>query len=336
MRHKWKFIITAIGILFLFGAGSALGYTAFLTNKAEKVTKQSQMELERGERSEKRENIVNPEVDNTSILFVGIDSSEKRNSDGEANSRSDALVLATFNNDKESVKMLNIPRDSYVYIPEVGYKDKITHAHAFGGINATVNTVETMLDVPVDYYVRLDFNSFVDVVNALGGIEFNVPFRMEEQNSRDKKDTIVLDQGKQTLNGEEALALARTRKYDSDLARGQRQMELIQAIVKKASSLHSIGNYGEVIDSLGKHMKTNLSFEQLTTFKDYVVHKEAVEFETMQLEGEPQTINGVWYYSVDHTSLEKSKYSLKHHLGINVSNQTEMADDTEKDASDSM
>ena len=331
---KWKIILSLTIILLFFGVGSALGYSAYLTNKAVQVTEQSQMELARGETSEKRQTSINPDIDNTSILFVGIDSSNKRNPEGEVSSRSDSLILATFNNEDHSVKMLNIPRDSYVYIPEVGYKDKITHAHAFGGIDAAVSTVENMLDIPVDYYVRLDFNSFVDVVNALGGIRYDVPFHIEEQNSQDNKDSIVLEEGSQKLNGEEALALARTRKYDSDLARGNRQMNLLEAIVQKASQTGSIGSYGDVIDSLGKHLKTKLSFDQLVTFKDYVLSQDDFQFDTMQLKGEAMTLDGVWYYSVDEQSLKDSADELKQHLGIDTPLDDEnTANSTEKENS---
>lgn len=148
----------------------------------------------------------------------------------------DALVLATFNKKENSINLVSIPRDSYVDVPYRTEKDKITHVHAKAGLDETVDTVEGLLDVPVDYYVRLDFEAFVKVVDTLGGIPFDVPYYMEESNSQDEKGSIVLQPGEQQLTGEEALAIARTRKYDNDLMRGQRQMELLDTILKETMS----------------------------------------------------------------------------------------------------
>ncbi|HEX5563835.1 MAG TPA: LCP family protein, partial [Sporosarcina sp.] len=195
---------------------------------------------------------VEPSKDNVSILLIGVDDSEARM---EGNSRSDALLVATFNPEEKSVKMLSIPRDSYVYIPKVGYKDRINHAHAFGGTHAAIETVEEMLDIPIDYYVKMNFNAFIEVVDALGGIEVDVPYNRLEKDENDK-DTIQLVKGRHVLNGQYALALARTRKADSDLERGKRQQMILQAIIKEMVSVKSITKYGDVIEAVGDNMKT--------------------------------------------------------------------------------
>ncbi|UOQ94410.1 LCP family protein [Halobacillus shinanisalinarum] len=285
---KLKIILWSLAAVLLVFVGAAVGYAAFLTDKARQAANESHQSLERGVKSDMRNTKVQPEFDNTSILFIGVDDSDTRsngNPQGHT-SRSDALVLATFNNEKKSVKLLSIPRDSYVYIPEVGYQDKITHAHAFGGTDATVKTVENFLDVPVDYYVRLNFNSFIEVINSLGGVKFDVPFELTEQNSEDEGKAIHLEEGYQTVSGEEALALVRSRQYDSDLARGQRQMEMIEAIIEKASQVGSITNYGDVINSIGNNLKTNLTFSEMTAYKDYILQQDGLNFEEMQLDGE--------------------------------------------------
>ena len=88
---------------------------------------------------------------------------------GEA-TRTDALILTTFNVKDKSVKMVSIPRDSYVYIPEKGKKIKLHMPMSYGGTGPTIETVEELFDIPVDYFVKLNFNAFIDVVDALGGI----------------------------------------------------------------------------------------------------------------------------------------------------------------------
>src|SRR5699024_9863663 len=171
---------------------------------------------------------VDPKMDDTTILLMGIDENEKRGKK-ESEFRTDALIFATVNTDDESVKLLSIPRDSYVYLPVVDKMDKINHAHAFGGTEATIEAVEGLLNIPVDYYAKIDFHAFVDVVNAMGDIDIEVPYEFKESDSNDKKYAIHLMEGKQKLNGEETLALARTRKKDSDMERGKRQLEIIDA-----------------------------------------------------------------------------------------------------------
>ena len=93
--------------------------------------------------------------------------------------------------------------------------------------------MERFLNVPVDYYVKFNFESFVQIVDSLGGIDIDVPVTFTEQDSKDQAGMIHLEKGYQHLNGEQALALARTRKIDSDAMRGQRQQLVIEAIAKK-------------------------------------------------------------------------------------------------------
>ncbi|MGP4068807.1 LCP family glycopolymer transferase [Halobacillus sp. B29] len=331
-RKKLKITLSIVVFILLIGIGTAAGYAIYLTDKVKQTATESHQELDRGEKSEKRQSEVNPEYDDISVLFVGIDDSKKRSSGGNRNALSDALVLATFNDNNKSIKMVSIPRDSYTYIPQIDSKDKITHAHAFGGINATVGTVERMFDIPVDYYVRLNFNSFIEVVNSIGGITYDVPFDITEQNSVDKDGAIELEEGYQELNGEEALALARTRKYDSDLARGQRQMELIQEIARQTMTTSSLHNFGDILNSINDNLKTNLTFEEMVSFKDYFLDKQGLTFNKMQLNGEGGKVDGVWYYQVNEESLSNAKDQLQAHLNLpsqNDKNSNTFAEENE-------
>ncbi|MCD5325922.1 MULTISPECIES: LCP family protein [Pontibacillus] len=310
----WSFIV-----LFLLGAGIVSGYGAYLTDKAKQATTSSQLELKRGDMSKKRDEIVDPYQDNISILFLGVDDSEKR--DYDSNARSDAMVLATLNEEEKSIKLVSIPRDSYAYIPQMDKMDKITHAHAYGGVDYAVSTVENLFDVPVDYYVRLNFNAFVETVDTLGGIEFDVPFDMTEKNSDDQHGAIQLEEGQQDITGEEALALARSRQYDSDQARGKRQMEILQSIFDEASDMKSVTKYGSLIDSIGNNMKTNMSFDEMSALHNYVLNRN-ISFETMQLDGEGTYINDLYYFKVYDDSLASIQNELQTHLDLTQPNDT--------------
>lgn len=264
-------------------------------------------------------------TENVSILFVGVDDSEKRGQ-GADHSRSDALILATLNNKEKTVKLVSIPRDSYVYIPYVGYKDKITHAHAFGGTLATVETVEELFDIPIDYYVRMNFDAFVDIVDALGGIDVDVdiPYAFNEIDEHDKK-SIRLEPGFHHLNGTEALALARTRKHDSDIMRGKRQQDILKAIAQKATSLSSITKLDDLIEAVGNNMKTDMTFTTIKGFFGYL--SEGVpQIDSITLKGKDgrNESTGAYIYILDEESLLETKQILKSHLGL-IPNSTDIS-----------
>ncbi|MGE7763741.1 LCP family protein [Peribacillus sp. NPDC096540] len=305
--------------LLVLGLG-ATTYAATLYMKAQNVFNDSYDPVEA---SAKRNETVDPLKDNFSILFIGIDDSDER--DYKGNSRSDALMLATFNKDQKSIKLLSIPRDSYVYVPAKGVTTKINSAHAAGGPKATMDTVEELLDIPVDYYVRMNFNAFIDVVDSLDGIEVNVPYEMNEMDSHDKKNAIHLEEGVQTVDGEEALAFARTRKKDSDIQRGERQQEVMKAIMAKATSVGALTKYAGVMEAIGDNMTTNLQFSQMKGFIKYMTTDKGLNLETIKLEGQDSTINGTYYYQLNDTSVANTKLLLQSHLnlGPKEGNQTE-------------
>lgn len=291
----------------------ATTYAVYLTKKAEHAANSAYEKIENRDSSDKREAKVEPINDNISILFIGIDDSEKRGQGAES-SRSDALMLATLNNKTKTVKLLSIPRDSYVYIPHIGYEDRINHAHSKGGTLATIETVEKLFDIPVDYYVRMNFNAFIDVVDALGGIEVEVPYAILEQNELDQK-SINLQPGVQDLNGSEALALARTRKQDSDIERGKRQQEIIKAIAAKTATFSSISKYDDVLEAVGENMKTDMTFKEMKSLFSYLTQG-VPRIDSLTLTGYDDWSSGPYYYKLDEEALEETKHILQSHLGI--------------------
>ncbi|MDL0437621.1 LCP family protein [Niallia sp. SS-2023] len=333
-KRKRKKILTFILVPLLVIAASGIGYGAFLYTKAKSVVEDSYQPIDR--ESSLRDAAVDPDIDDISILFIGVDDSEKRSSSsGTTRSRSDALMLATLNEKEKSVKLLSIPRDSYVYIPERGYNDKITHAHYFGGVTSTIETVENLLDVPVDYYAKMNFDAFMDVVEALGGIEVDVPVTFTEQNSKDQKgeNAIHLEKGLQTLNGEEALALARTRKIDNDIERGKRQQLIMKAIMDKAVSAQAITKYSKLMEAVGDNMTTDLSFSNIQSLLAYATAENGLQVESLTLTGSDGNVDGAYVYQLDPTALEETKAILQEHLGIK--DDINSSDDTTTDTTGS-
>lgn len=263
-----------------------------------------------------RESKVDPSKDPISILFLGIDDNSGREKNGQSTeqSRSDAMIFSTLNTEKEQIRMLSIPRDTISYIPKVGYYDKIAHAHAYGGPKSSMDSVEATLNVPVDYYVRINMEAFVDAVNELGGIEYDVPYDINEPNT-DDSGKIKVKKGHQNLNGDEALAVARTRHQDSDLKRGQRQMDLIKKLFAKAQKADSISKLDDVVEIVGKNAKHNLSYKEIKVLATSYL-KDDIEIKSTQLEGKDDYLNGIYYYNPDIKNIQDTSNLLRDDLEL--------------------
>ncbi|MDZ5610213.1 LCP family protein [Bacillus pseudomycoides] len=316
-----------IGIFLGVFLAAGIGYGAYLYNKASNAVQKASLSLARGEKSDLREEAVKPITNNVSLLIMGIDENQERQKEYNGAFHTDALLLATFNKDDKTVKLISIPRDTYTYIPIEKKKDKITHAYGRGfvksgkdgGPQASVEAVEKLLHVPVDYFVKFNFNSFIKIVDDLGGIEVDVPIEFSEQNSKDEPDAIHLKKGMQKLTGEEALALARTRHIDSDAMRGQRQQLVIEAILQKVKSVGSVTKVGKMIDAVDDDFKTNLALADMLSFYKYGLN---TSIEKIQLAGDDLYLpNGpkgerVYYYNPDTKSLRELSNILRTHLGL--------------------
>lgn len=257
---------------------------------------------------------IEPLTDNISILFIGVDDSEERDQ-SDNNIRSDALILATLNNADKSIKLVSIPRDTYTYIPDGGEEDKITHAYAYNGPSSTIESVEELLDIPVDYYLRMNFDAFIDTIDALGGIKVEVPYDITEQDENDSQGAVELKEGIQFLNGSETLALARTRHYDNDIERGKRQQMILESIMNRALSVGSITKYGDVFEAVGDNMKTDMSFKDMSSLFEYAKNGKP-DVETITLDGYDDMSTGIYYWKLKEESLLEIQDVLQSHLGL--------------------
>ncbi|USG66897.1 LCP family protein [Brevibacillus ruminantium] len=318
-KRRRRMVLLLIPILVLVFVST--GYAIDLYRKAAMMEEKAHQALERGTVSPIREEPADPLADSFSVLLMGVDGSDVRDSQYGDAIRTDALMLATFNKKDSSVKLLSIPRDSYVYVPVEKKKDKINHAHAFGGVDATVDTVERLLNVPVDYYVKVNFTAFMEIVDALGGVEVDVPISFTEQDSQDRPRAIKLKKGLQTLNGEEALALVRTRKIDSDLERGKRQQLVLESIFKKALTIGSLPKYGALLEALGDNLKTNMHLQDLEAFYQFA-KSGSVNIDKLQFKGSNMYLNQIYYFKLDEQNVTEISETLQEHLGLKKSSSS--------------
>ena len=207
------------------------------------------------------------------VLVMGIDSTAstlKKNASGNG----DALMLLTFNPKTLNATILSIPRDTYVPIACFANQkeNKITHA-AWNGASCMIKTIENFTGINIDYYVKVNFQGVVKLVNAMDGIEVDVPLDFCESNSKratSNNKLICLKEGKQTLNGEQALALARHRKtlLTGDLQRGVNQQLVIQGMLNKVKSIKSAGQMLKILDMVSQNIDTNFTTNQILSFYD--------------------------------------------------------------------
>ena len=223
------------------------------------------------------------------VLVMGVDS-EKENIKG-ASFNGDALMLITFNPTTLNTTILSIPRDSYVPIAcfTGKIKNKITHA-AWYGEDCMMETIEDFTGIDIDYYVKINFKGVVKLIDNLGGVEVTVPYSFCEQDSNRKfgKNTLYVKEGKQTLNGEQALALARNRKSNSnkcssewtkgirnDFVRGQNQQLVLRSMLNKLKSVNSLDTVYSLLDTISNSMETNMSTSEILSL--YNVGKDIIK-----------------------------------------------------------
>ncbi|MFB9757957.1 polyisoprenyl-teichoic acid--peptidoglycan teichoic acid transferase TagU [Ectobacillus funiculus] len=241
-----------------------------------------------------------------SILLMGADPRE-----GERG-RSDSLMLVTLNRTKQSMKIVSIPRDTYTEIVGRGVKDKINHAYAFGGVDATVATVEKFLNVPVQYYIEVNMEGFQDIVNAVGGVDVN--------NDMDfKLAGIHFAKGPIHLNGEEALVYSRMRKLDprGDFGRQMRQRQVIQSVIKNGKNTEILSSYEAILGAIQKNVKTNLTQDEM--FKIQQNYKETRNnIEEIEVKGEGKMMGDTWYYFVPDEVRQELSKKLREQLELPV------------------
>jgi polyisoprenyl-teichoic acid--peptidoglycan teichoic acid transferase len=242
-----------------------------------------------------------------SILLMGVD--ERTGDRG----RSDSLILVTVNPEEESMKMLSIPRDTRTEIVGKGIEDKINHAYAFGGTKMAVETVENFLDLKLDYYIKVDMEALTGMVDALGGITVNNNLKWVDEGYY--KPGYVYNKGEITLNGPKTLGYVRMRYLDprGDFGRQERQRQVINGIIDKGGSPSSINKIDNVLNVLGDHVKTNMTFSEMKDIQQGYIGARTNK-ETLELQGQGSKINGIYYFIPSKTNIDETKTILKKHL----------------------
>ncbi|AOV08753.1 LytR family transcriptional regulator [Sporosarcina ureilytica] len=300
-KKKWPWIVGIPTVLIL----GAVVYGLFIYMDFTKTVKEIHEPIDR-EVSDKREvPIAFKKQDPFSVLILGVDERE-----GDSG-RSDTMIVLTVNPETNSTKMVSIPRDTYTEMVGRGFKDKLNHAYAFGGIEMAMDSVENLLDIPIDYVVQVNMDSFKDIVDAVGGVTINNTLNFREGNYSFPKGNIH-------LNGDEALAFVRMRYEDprGDFGRQDRQKQVIQAVLREGASVNSLLNYKSIFGAISNNIRTNMTFDEMVDVqKNY--RNATGNIEQLYIEkGSGQKMNGIWYYMMNSDELRGIHDELKEHLEL--------------------
>ncbi|MBQ4583665.1 MAG: LCP family protein [Bacilli bacterium] len=198
-------------------------------------------------------------------------------------SRSDVNMLVTINIEKGTALITNIPRDYYVSLDGKNAKDKLTHAGIYG-IDSSIKTIENLLDIDINYYLKVNFTSVEKVVDTLGGIEVNSNYAFTSM------DGTSFKKGINKLNGKQTLSFVRERHaFDSiggDRIRGENQQLVIQALVNKALTPAILTKYSSILNSLDGNFMTDFNDKNISKIIKYQLDKNpSWQFETVSLTG---------------------------------------------------
>lgn len=242
------------------------------------------------------------------ILNILISGSDTRESTIDQRGRSDVNIIASINTETHQVLLLSTPRDYFVPL-DVGVDDaydKLTHAGIYG-MDVLMGTLESLYGIDIDYYFRINFTGFVDVIDALGGIEVYSDYEFDS--NFDHKD-YHFEKGFNQLNGEQALVFARTRYAfaEGDRQRGDNQLEIVKAVLNKAMSPSILTSYLTILDSVQSCVDTSVPYDVLA------------DLVRRQLES-----NASWSiesFSVNGSDARSTTYSMNQQLYVMIPDET--------------
>lgn len=301
----WLSVSTVIaGVMWLISTGIADPRSAFQPDKSEESQSFSRDEI-----------ISQTQTDNrVNILFIGADISEERLNTSRSDYRSDVLLVVSLDLNTKRADLISVPRDSYAPIYETEGKWKINAAFAHGGgfegngAQYAMKTISSLLcGIPVNYYVGIDMNSLEYIIDALGGVDYDVDVKI-------KLNGRTLNEGMQRLSGQQVLDYCRARKGISlDTGRNDRQQRMLLAVFNELKEKDQLLSIAKVYDSMKNRIYTNLSLKQIISLIMFCRQIDTQNISRYTLEGEYRDIYGANFYLLD---MQKKNELVKNIFGV--------------------
>lgn len=258
-----------------------------------------------------------------SILLMGVDTRKGERVD-QWQGQSDSMILVTVNPETKTTTLTSLERDILVDIYDehgepTGTQTKLNAAYAYGGAPMAIKTVEGLLDLKIDYYMQINMQGLVDLVDAVGGITvtnaFDFPIRIDEW---EPEYTSSVPPGTHKVNGEQALVFARMRYDDpeGDYGRQRRQREVIQKILHQLLGLNGLASHQRILQAVAKNMQTDIALTRETLPK-LLAYKDAIaNLQTYQLHGQDVMLDETSYQAVTAEHLLETQNRIKRELGL--------------------
>ena len=295
-RRIWPWLLLIVVFL-----AAAIGGAYFASNSL----------LEKPAENNKQKEELLTAKDKATIMIMGVD--ERDDDVG----RSDTLMIASIDPKTNQASLLSVPRDTRVKIKGHGF-DKVNAAYAYGKEKLSQDTVERLLGVNIDHYIIINTKSFKKIIDAIGGIDIDVPKRMHYEDPWDDDGGLIIDfhPGMQHMDGAKAVTYVRYRDEEGDLGRIRRQQDFVRACMEKIVSPAIIPKLPVVIKEVMGSIETDLSFRQLLEFAGTLKESKNNGLKTDMVPGRPLYIEGISYWIPD---LNKLRMTVADTLGVSLS-----------------
>ena len=229
--------------------------------------------------------------------------------------RSDIIMVVSYDPTQQKMVMASLPRDLRVNIPGYGL-DKINHAYAYGGRELIDQTIEELLDIKLDFSVKLDFDTFASIINDTGGVRI-----IAQKDFYKNENQLVISQGEQILDGKNALFYVRFRSdSDGDYGRIGRQQEVVKSLMHTLSTM-SLKKKLQLIDNYYKNgVETDANVSKIKEYLNMSGGDSNLNFENYRLQTYSEIINGLWYEIYNQEDLETIKNLFVNSQDVNQEN----------------
>ena len=254
-----------------------------------------------GKEASHSENVKTDPIDSTknervNVLILGVDAKDSKSAQ---KARTDTMMLATFDIKEKKIDIISIPRDTRTVISGRKKKEKINHAHAYGGVDLSVKTVKDFLSVPVNYYVKINYKGLSKIIDDLGGVEVDVPMDMKYYDPYAKPPLkINLKKGRQILDSDKAMQFVRFRKgyKNQDLGRIGAQHAFLEALAKKMMQPQTILKLPTLVKTFKTYVQTDIPIFKMTSYAMSAKEINMEDIHMYTVPGEARMIDKISYY----------------------------------------
>lgn len=295
-KHGYgKYILVLLIVFILSGMVGAFFANALIDNKPEIKNEQKGLLVAN---------------DKATVMIMGVD--ERADDVG----RSDTLMIATLDPEKNQAALLSVPRDTRVKIDGYGF-DKINAAYAYGGRQLTQKTIESLLNTQIDHYIKININGFTKIIDALGGVDIDVEKRMYYEDPWDDNGGLYIDlqPGMQHMDGKTAITYVRYRDEEGDIGRIKRQQNFMKAVMDKLVSPTIIPKLPSIVSAVSDSIETDMSVSEILSFLGTLQDAKDNGLKSDMVPGKPVYIEGISYWVPD---ISKTRQILANTLGIKM------------------